>query len=72
MNPNTRAFRILNNSTNPVRLRPLPIEPTDCLDKVAEPCYSDDDATFLELQPFIDSPIPKEELRTLAGKILHC
>ena len=72
MDPNTRAlFRILNNSTNP--FRSIPIQPTECPDKAFEPYYSDDDVTFLDLQPFVDSPTTSnDELGTLAGKYWCC
>ena len=62
MDPNTRAFRILNNSTNP--FRPIPIQPTECPDKASELYYSDDDVTFLDLQPTTSN----DELGTLELK----
>ena len=51
MDPLSRAFKILNNSSNVNEA----IEATVCSDNIA---YDSDDesTTYLDLQPFVDSP----------------
>ena len=48
----SRAFKILNNSSNIT----LPVEETACLDITFD--SDDDSTTYLDLQPFTDSPDP--------------